>query len=140
MFYKIVKDNRMEDDVYDQWGTLEAIHWSKDGNKCEMDVRVDREFLGTSADELSDYAQPYALPELFKERNSKFKIWNFTHEDENGMQYHREDFRYEAPADLEEDEAWDCFLQDWEACDCEPDLDGVVHWNDGKDRSEFVSV
>lgn len=85
MFYKIVKDNRMEDDVYDQWGTLEAIHWSKDGNKCEMDVRVDREFLGTSADELSDYAQPYALPELFKERNSKFKIWNFTHEDENGM-------------------------------------------------------
>ena len=43
-------------------------------------------------------------------------------------------------ADLEEDEAWDCFMPDWEDCDCEPDLDGIVHWKDWKDRSEFVPV
>lgn len=140
VFYKIVKDNRMEDDVYDQWGTLEAVHWNKDGNKHEMSVHVDREFLGTSGDDLHDYEQPYALPELFADRNSKFKVWSFTHEDEEGMQYHREDFRYETPADLEEDEAWDCFMQDWEDCDCEPDLDGIVHWKDWKDRSEFIPV
>ena len=140
VFYKIVKDNRMEDDVYDQWGTLEAVHWNKDGDKYEMSVRVDREFLGDHADEIGDYEQPYALPELFAERNSKYKVWSFTHEDEDGMQYHRENFRYEAPADLEENEAWDCFMQDWEDCDCEPDLDGIVHWKDWKDRSEFVPV
>lgn len=140
VFHKIVKDNRMEDDIFDRFGHLEAIHWSKDGNKREMSVRVDREFLGTSADEISNYAQPYALPELFADRNSKYKVWNFTHEDEDGMQYHRVNFRYEAPADLEEDEAWDCFMQDWEDCDCEPDLDGIVHWKDWKDRSEFVPV
>ena len=140
VFYKIVKDNRMEDDIFDQWGTLEAVHRSKDGDKCEMSVYVDREFLGTSGDDLHDYEQPYALPELFAERNSKYKVWSFTHEDEDGMQYHRENFRYEAPANLEEDEAWDCFMQDWEDCDCEPDLDGIVHWKDWKGRSEFVPV
>ena len=140
VFYKIVKDNHLEEDVYDRGGHLNAVHWSKDGNKCEMNVCVRRELLGGHADDIHEYAQPYALPDLFEDRNSKFKIWNFTHEDEDDMQYHREDFQYEAPADLDEEEAWECFMDDWESFECEPDLDGVVHWNDGKDRSEFVPV
>ena len=36
-------------------------------------------------------------------------------------------------------EKGDMFL-DPKDCDCEPDLDGIVHWKDWKDRSEFIPV